>query len=748
MPKTFEVRIEGVVQGVGFRPFVYRLAQKYGLNGFVRNNGEGVLMHISGEDEVLRVFMESLSDQVPERARLDYIQQQEIKGSYQDFQIIESLEGKRQFAAIPPDLSLCLDCQNELKDPKNRRYQYPFINCVNCGPRYTILKKLPYDRPHTSMDVFEMCETCKQEYGNPADRRYHAQPISCPECGPRLSVYRNDGTLLVEGDDSLQHVARLIKQGYIVAIKGMGGFQLVCDARWQKVVRKLREKKRRPKKPFAVMLPIMQDVDKCGAVDEQERDVLMSSERPIVLVKKRYPHRLDKFMVACDEVAPDVGKMGFFLPYTPIHVLLMERLKIPIIATSANISEEPIITSREELQQKLSSVYDYVLDYDREIVHPCDDSVAEVVGDQVRFLRKARGYAPDWIELDFEMETPTLAVGAHLKNTVAFGYGKRALISPHIGDLGTLETEQRFLETVNIFQEVFGMEPKRVVCDLHSGYVSTRYAEQSGLEVIQVQHHRAHIFSLMAEQKINQPILGIAWDGTGLGDDGTIWGGEFFIGDWSGLERKTHIKPFRLLGGDKAVKEPWRLAVALLFDRYGQAWPEMVPERLCSLDSVMLETLFQMHQSGTSSPFCSSIGRWFDAVAVLLGLVWERAYEGEAGLMLEALVDPGESGWYDYEKTAEGIDLSLMLDSLMQEGDPSKAASRFINTLAQVILDIAQEEKLSVGLSGGVFQNRTLSERVLALLHHAKIPVYFHERVPCNDGGIALGQLACLKHFE
>lgn len=744
------VRIVGTVQGVGFRPFVYKLATELALRGYVLNNEEGVLILVQGEEAILRAFMVRLESEKPPLARFNSLEVEWSEGeeTYDSFTIRASETGGKKRAILPADSSLCPDCLKELHDPKNRRYLYPFINCTNCGPRYTLIRALPYDRPNTSMDSFPLCPTCQKEYEDPLNRRFHAEPIACPECGPKLTLYRANGTILATEQKALETVGKLIKKGHIIAIKGIGGFHLVCDATKGRVVMELRQRKNRPTKPLAVMFRTIFDIAKCTELSHEEERLILSPERPIVLISKRRPHRLEKFAISCDSVAPNVGTMGVFLPYSPLHVLLMEQVKIPLVFTSANISGEPLVTSREELSEKLAGVFDYCLDHDRAILNPCDDSVVAFSQDRAQMIRRARGFAPSNVPLPFELESSVLALGAQQKSTLAIAFEKSAILSPHIGDLDNPSSVGYFHRTRALLEGLYHFKPEVIVADKHPEYESTRYAlAQKGVKVLQVQHHYAHLLSLLSEKGITEEILGVIWDGTGYGDDGTIWGGEFLKGSFEGYQRVGHLKPFRLLGGESAIKEPRKLALSLLFDLYGAEAMRLAHPVVEAFSPEELEVLYKMHQKGLNAPWCSSIGRLFDAVAALSGMVERVSFEGECGMVMEGLYQSeAEIPNYPYRIEAGVVDVRAMIEAIVsRREEKAVVATRFINTLAQIALEVAQAQGLGVGFSGGVFQNRELSARITKLFQEAEIPCYMHESIPCNDGGIALGQVAYAK---
>lgn len=737
--------VTGIIQGVGFRPFVFKLAVELGLAGHVLNTGNGVCIDVEGDEATVAQFARDLIGKKPPQAVIDdvVIEEEGEPLGRESFEILKSDEVACDFGAlIPPDSAICPDCLKELKDSEDFRYRYPFINCVNCGPRYTIIEKIPYDRPYTSMAPFEMCPDCAGEYKDPFDRRYHAQPISCPKCGPKLTLHRANGSLMAEGYAAIEGCAKLIKRGNILAIKGVGGFHLVCDASRNQSVQNLRDKKQRPEKPFAVMFKSVHDVMKCTDLKPEEEELLLSSERPIVLIQKRKTHRLEKFHFSCEGIAPHIDKVGAFLPYSPIHVLLLEQLKCPIVATSANISDEPIITDSEELREKLGGVFDYYLDYDREIVNPCDDSVVTLQDGGMQFIRKSRGYSPECLGLPFELNRKVLAVGAHLKNTISVAMGNKVMVSPHIGDMKGIETVNYFERNVEMFEGVYGFRPEVIVCDKHPHYASRKWAHEQNVPVLEVQHHYAHALALMGEHALNEKILCATWDGTGYGDDGTLWGGEFLTSSYEEYERTAYFEPFRLLGGEAAIKEPRRVALSLLFDLYGEEVFSMRHPLLEQFTVEEMRTLHQMYEKNLNAPLTSSVGRMFDAAAAISGLLYRTGFEGQGGMMMEAVYDCNPLiGYYPYE-IEDGIIRHRQLFGLMlKEKDQVAAISKFINTLCHITADLAKRQNLPVGMSGGVFLNRILNDQTIALLKAEKIPYYIHRKLPPGDGCLSFGQV-------
>jgi hydrogenase maturation protein HypF len=742
MRVQYHITIEGAVQGVGFRPFVLREAVAHQLSGYVMNTSCGVCIVAEGESRDLHSFMNQIYAHPPQNAMIAHFQsaQGAVQG-FEGFVIRPSELGvglEKLTTAIPSDVSICAECLQELRDPTNRRYRYPFINCVNCGPRYSMIHSIPYDRPNTSMNVFAMCSVCELEYTDPANRRYHAQPISCPACGPRLSLYNSKGDQLLEGLEALAYSATLIHQGKIIALKGMGGFHLVCDARQAHAVMALRRYKHRPKKPFAVMFDTLDSIRTHCATTTDEESVIQSPAHPIVLLKQRS----NVINLSLDAIAPQIHRIGVFLPYTPIHVLLMEYLQCPVVVTSANRSGSPIIADSKSLRQTFEGVVECYLDYDRVIVNACDDSVARVHDGNIQIIRKARGYAPHYLTLPISLQHTTLAVGGHLNNSLALGYNNRVLMSPYVGDFSGVETLECFEKMVKYLCEVHRFVPEVIVCDKHPAYESTRWARRQTTPVLEVQHHYAHLLALMAEHHLSAPLLGIAWDGTGYGDDGTLWGGEFFHITQSGYRRLYHFKPLKLLGGEKAIREPRRIALSILFDLYGKEALRLSCPTIEAFSSEEREILYAMHCESLSSPLCSSVGRLFDAVASLCDVIQLSSYEGESGLKIESLcVESAIKEGYPYRIDQGIIDLSPAFHAMLLESNRVVALSQFIATLRAIVAQIAQEVQLPVGLSGGVFQNGVLVDAIQKTLRHNQIPCYTHQIIPCNDSGIALGQI-------
>ncbi len=732
------VSIKGAVQGVGFRPFVYRLAKELGLRGFVINDSRGVYIEVEGERRVLEEFLIKLNREKPTLARIHSVDFSFLQpAGYSDFEIKESSDTGQKEVFVLPDMSTCEDCLKELFDPSDRRYLYPFINCTNCGPRFTIIDSLPYDRPNTTMKLFKMCYECEREYHEPSNRRFHAQPNACPECGPWLSLYSSKGKLIAERDEALTLTLKLLRDGKIVAVKGVGGFHLMCDATREEVVSLLRDRKRRKEKPFAVMFRDPSQLKKYAEPSELELLLLTLPERPIVLTK--YKGGL------APSVAPGLKRLGAFLPYSPLHHILLRGLDFPLVATSGNFSEEPIVIDNVEALKGLSKLSDFLLLHNRDIKRRCDDSVVKVIGGIPTPIRRSRGYAPMPVSLPFSLKRKVLAVGGMLKNTFALAFGDRVIISQHVGDVENLETLKAFEEMVFDLMRLYEFEPEVVVCDMHPRYETTRWAEgfsvEKALPLVKVQHHFAHILSCMAENQLRDKVLGIAWDGTGYGEDGTLWGGEFLECDYSSYMRLFHFRPFRLIGGERAVKEPRRVALSILFELFNEEALDLELSTLRCFEEKELKNLYIAWKKCVNSPYTSSVGRLFDAVASLLNIRHTLSYEGQASMMLEDLYDYSVKDAYPFELKDGIIDWKPLFLALMEERKPVRAVSRFINTLAHICLRVAQELSLErVCLSGGVMQNDPLVSKIKELLENAGFRVYTHQKVPPNDGGVSLGQ--------
>jgi hydrogenase maturation protein HypF len=739
--------VRGAVQGVGFRPFVYRLARELNLAGWISNSAQGVLIEIEGSGTALREFLVRLKREAPPQAIIQGFEFSFHDAvGYRDFTIRESEQSGAKTACILPDIAACPHCLSELFQPGNRRYRYPFINCTNCGPRFTIIESLPYDRPNTSMKKFTMCAECEREYNEPDDYRFHAQPNGCPACGPHLEMWAADGKVLAQNDEAVRLVTEEVRAGKIVAIKGMGGFQLIADARNEGVVQELRRRKHRSEKPFALMYPSLELAREHCRISELEERLLLSAEAPIVLLQRWSPP-------LAPSVAPGNPYLGVMLPATPMHHLLMRQLGFPVIATSGNLSDEPICIDEHEARKRLSGIADFFLVHNRPIVRPMDDSVTRVVRGREMVLRRARGYAP----LPVHLKTPApcvLAVGAHLKNAVALTVGHEAFISQHIGDLETSEAHAAFRAIAADLPRLYEAKPEVIACDLHPDYLSTRYAVQlagqAGIPLHPVQHHWAHVLSCMAENEVAFPALGVAWDGTGYGTDGTIWGGEFFLAKEDSHERVAHFRQFRLPGGEAAIRQPRRTALGVLFETKGVKaldQGDLPPVRDFSENELVL--LRQMLVKGVQSPLTSSVGRLFDAVASLTGLRQQVTFEGQAAMELEFAVQSCVSEAYSFEIKSTGpseIDWRPMVEEIIDDVRcgvaPGVVSAKFHNALVEILVSVAKHiGQTRVVLTGGCFQNRYLTERSIQRLLESGFRPYWHQRVPTNDGGIALGQI-------
>lgn len=746
MAARIKVYIQGVVQGVGFRPFVYRLANELGLKGWVNNSAQGVWIEAEGADQTLRLFLQRLETDKPPHALIQTLRSEFLPANgYQTFEIRHSASEGEKTALILPDLATCPACLQEICNPTNRRYLYPFTNCTLCGPRFTIIQALPYDRPNTTMSHFEMCEDCRAEYENPADRRFHAQPNACPKCGPHLELWNKHGTVLAQQHDALLMAADAIRNGQIVAVKGVGGFHLMVDARNENAVRRLRQSKHRPSKPLALMFPSLESIKTGCEVSELEEKLLTSSEAPIVLLRRYESGDL------APAIAPNNRFLGVMLPYSPLHHLLMAALKFPVVATSGNLSDEPICINEHEALDRLSTIADIFLVHNRPIHRHVDDSIVRVMSGREQIVRRARGYAP----LPIRMEQPmpvVLAVGAHLKNAVAISSKNQVFISQHIGDLETPQSLNAFQQVIQDFQNLYELQPQAVACDMHPDYLSTQFARATDLPLIPVQHHYAHVLACMAEHGLTGSALGISWDGTGYGLDGTVWGGEFLRITEKSFERVAALRSFALPGGDKAVKEPRRSALGLLYEMYGDSLFEQ--ESLAPLQAFSpneLSILRTMLAKGLHSPRTSSAGRLFDAVASLLNVCQRVSFEGEAAVALEYHLTAPTDEFYEFTLAESVVNWQPMIEGILadiQKKQPlSLISAKFHNTLVEMMINITRQTgETTVVLTGGCFQNKYLSERAVQRLQEEHFCPYWHQRIPPNDGGIALGQLmAALK---
>jgi hydrogenase maturation protein HypF len=761
--KSASISVRGIVQGVGFRPFVYGLAVGHNLKGWVYNTSEDVKIEVEGETEAVEQFERELETKAPPLA---YIESVTIEHhpplGYKIFEIRQSQAQEGKYQLISPDVATCQPCLGELLNPEDRRYRYPFTNCTNCGPRFTIIEDMPYDRPKTTMRYFEMCPQCQAEYDNPLDRRFHAQPNACPKCGPQVELVDNQGNPVTESNP-IAAASQLLKDGKIVAIKGLGGFLLACNATNDTAVKTLRRRKKRSSKPFAIMVTTIDEAKRHCYVSPEEENLLTSPQSPIVLMKWREDSPTS--VRVSKEVAPNLRFLGIMLPYTPLHHILLRDTGLPLVMTSGNLSEEPIARDNDEALRRLSGIADYFLIHNRDIYSRYDDSVAIVERGTSQLIRRARSYAPYPIRLSFEAKQ-VLGCGAEEKNTFCLTKDNYAFVSQHIGDMENMETLEHFDTTISLYKRLFHVEPEIVVHDLHPDYLATKYAQElgeSGIKIIPVQHHHAHIASCMADNGLESPVIGVAFDGTGMGADGNIWGGEFLVADYHNFRRAGHLEYLPLPGGAAAIKRPRRTAIGYILTLLGENALDHGLPVMKEADDMEIEVIKRQIERRINSPLTSSMGRLFDAISALLGIRGEIDYEGQAAVELEMsayeedYVHVQES--YPYHIVEEeGIRivrlrdlLSTILEDLRQNISKGRISVKFHNTVAQMINEmcrlIADETGITqVALSGGVFQNRLLLRKTVSLLKSSGFQVFTHRQVPCNDGGISLGQ-AVIANF-
>jgi hydrogenase maturation protein HypF len=765
------ISVRGIVQGVGFRPFVYGLAVKHNLKGWVYNTSEDVKIEIEGKAEAIRQFEQELQTQAPPLARIENITVEHHRPvGYRKFEIRKSQAQRRKYQLISPDVATCQPCLDEVMDPEDRRYRYPFTNCTNCGPRFTIIEGMPYDRPKTTMRYFQMCPQCQAEYDNPRDRRFHAQPDACPKCGPQVQLVDNQGNV-VNGSDPIAVASQLLKEGRILAIKGLGGFLLACDATNDNAIRTLRARKNRPSKPFAIMVATVEEAKKHCYVLPREEELLTSPQSPIVLMSWKEGSSVSR------EVAPNLWFLGIMLPYTPVHHILLRDVGLPLVMTSGNLSEEPIARDNDEALRRLSGIADYFLVHNRDIYSRYDDSVAMVERGTSQLLRRARSYAPYPIQLPFKTRQ-VLGCGAEDKNTFCLTKDNYAFVSQHIGDMENMETLEHFDNTISLYKRLFHIEPKIIAHDLHPDYLSTKYAQElgaAGMKLVPVQHHHAHIASCLADNGVEGPVIGVIFDGTGMGADGNIWGGEFLVADYRDFRRAGHLEYLPLPGGDAAIKKPYRTAIGYVLTLLGEdglsdviasAAKQSHATSISQVGEVEIEIIKRQIERKINSPATSSMGRLFDAISALLGIRGEIDYEGQAAVELEmaaysgvigaSVSDKGiasAQGSYPYRIAEDkGIrvvglkDLfSAIIEDLQHGVSRGRISVRFHNTVAQMTNEmcglIADETGITrVALSGGVFQNRLLLRKAIGLLEGSGLQVLTHRQVPCNDGDVSLGQ--------
>lgn len=743
--RRVHVRVEGIVQGVGFRPFVHALATEYELAGFVGNDSAGVFVEVEGDGDRLTAFVADLSRRAPALAQVERLTTDAVPPTGRSgFAIVTSVTGAGREALISPDTATCADCLGELSDPTDRRHAYPFTNCTNCGPRFTIVEDVPYDRRTTTMAEFPLCADCAAEYADPANRRFHAEPVCCPACGPALRLVTADGTPVA--GEPLDTAVRWLRDGRIVAVKGLGGYHLATRADDDRAVSTLRARKHREEKPFAVMAADLGSARLLVDVAPAAEPVLTGVRRPVVLL----PRRADA--PVADSVAPGNRELGVLLPYTPLHQLLLGRLGSPIVLTSGNVSDEPIAHRDDDARRRLARIADGLLVHDRRIHVRTDDSVVRVFRGRELPIRRSRGYVPAPITLPWRFARPVLACGAELKNTFCVAKGRRAFVSHHVGDLENYDTLRAFTDGIAHFTRLFDVRPEVVAHDLHPEYLSTKYAlQRDDVELLGVQHHHAHIASCLADNGDRGPVIGVAFDGLGFGPDGTLWGGELLVADLTGFERVGHLGAVPMPGGAAAVHEPWRMAAAYLDEIYGDAVPDLPVRRRHDRH---WSAVVALARRGTNSPRTSSAGRLFDAVAALLGLHDRVTYEGQAAIALEQRADRDERGGYRVEAAGQvpllhagrGL-VRCVVDDLLAGVDPGRIAARFHHGLADAVVRAAGAVRertglATVALSGGVFQNVLLLDRVVGGLEQDGFRVLVHSRVPPNDGGISLGQAA------
>jgi hydrogenase maturation protein HypF len=751
------ISVRGVVQGVGFRPFVYQLAVRHNLRGWVRNTSEDVKIEVEGEGGDIERFLKGLREQSPPLAHIEDITATAgPPAGHEKFEIRQSIAETGKYQLVSPDIATCPDCLREIFDPEDRRYRYPFTNCTNCGPRFTIIADIPYDRPNTTMKVFRMCPECQREYDDPLDRRFHAQPNACPVCGPQLELVDARGNK-VECDDIIDKTGALLREGKIVAVKGLGGFLLACDATSEQVVNRLRQRKNRPAKPLAVMVSSLEEAERHCEINEAEAKLLTSPGSPIVLMKWKGESAITK------AVAPGLKYLGLMLPYTPLHHLLLRETGRPLIMTSGNLSEEPIARDNDEALRRLHGIADSFLRHNRDIYARYDDSVMIVENEEPQFVRRARGYAPYPIHLPYQSRQ-ILSCGAEEKNTFCLTRDNFAFVSQHIGDMENLETLEHFTNSIALYQRLFRIKPEMVAHDMHPEYLPTKYAKELAgkekLKLVPVQHHHAHIVSCMADNGVDsRPVIGVALDGTGYGTDGHIWGGELLIADYKKFDRMAHLEYLPLPGGTLAIKKPIRTAIGYLMEL------ELVDRKLPlfkQIDEVEREIIKKQVEKKINAPLTSSMGRLFDAVAALIGVRSVIQYEAQAAIDLETCAREAAEETEDYPYSLveqNGVSIIKIRDLIVavikdwHDRRPNPViAARFHNTIVRMILELCQAISVKTGitevaLSGGVFQNRLLHGKARAMLESAGLTVYTHHQVPCNDGGISLGQ-AVIANFS
>jgi len=755
--ELFQISVRGVVQGVGFRPFVYQLATKHNLKGWVLNTSGDVKIEVEGDREALDKFVTELESMAPPLARIEGITAvgATVRG-YTQFEIRHSLAEEGKYQLVSPDIATCEACKSELLSPEDRRYRYPFTNCTNCGPRFTIIEDIPYDRPKTTMRCFKMCPDCQREYDDPLDRRFHAQPNACPRCGPSLTLVKGSGETIA-CPDVIAEASKLLKEGKILAIKGLGGFHLACDATSGEAIQTLRDRKRRPYKPLAIMLAALEQIKEHCFVSEEEEKLLTSPECPILLLRWKDDSSVSR------KVAPELRYLGVMLPYTPLHHVLLRETGMPLVMTSGNISEEPIAKDNDEAIRRLKGIADFFVVHNRDIYARYDDSLAIVERGKPQLVRRARGYAPYPIHLPFRAKE-ILACGAELKNTFCATKEDHAFISQHIGDMENLETLEHFENTIELYLKLFRIKPQILAYDLHPEYLSTKYAKERADEftLVPVQHHHAHIVSCMVENEVQEPVIGVAFDGTGYGSDGTIWGGEFLIADYKGFERVGYLEYVPLPGGAAAIERPYRMAFSYLYTLLGEGILDCELPFLRDIDQHEKEVMKRQLEKGINCPLTSSCGRLFDGISALLGIRGKVDYEAQAAIELEMAAPDDFQSIESYpffiaeQDGVKIVKLSELFQAIIHDVENrlpvSTISAKFHRTIAQMATEMCQRIAAErgirkVALSGGVFQNRLLLRLTADLLEKEGFAVLTHSLVPTNDGGISLGQ-ATIANFS
>jgi len=756
-----KITIHGAVQGVGFRPFVYRLANELDVKGWIINSSQGVFIDAEGKNGTLELFITRLKTDKPKNSFIQSFEHIFLDPvGFDKFEIRHSADSGSKTALVLPDIATCEDCLSEIFSSNNRRYLYPFTNCTNCGPRYTIIITLPYDRKNTAMAEFELCPECYAEYTDPSNRRFHAEPIACPNCGPHVELFDEKENSVSSKHEAILYAAEMIRKGKIIALKGIGGYQLIADAGNRDVINALRTRKRRNEKPFALMFPDINSVIEECDVSAAEENLLCSTEKPIILLRRKK----DIKSAAAEEVAMNNPYLGIMLPYSPLHHILMHELNFPVIATSGNLSEEPICIDEKKAFDKLSGIADFFLIHNRKILRHVDDSIARIISGREMLIRRARGYAPLPIHIE-GLNDPVLAAGAHLKNTIAINKGSNVFISQHIGDLENIEAINAYNNVINDIENFYEIKPEKVVSDLHPDYASTKFAFKSVQKPEQVQHHYAHILSCMADNNLDGEVLGVSWDGTGYGTDGTVWGSEFLISKGKSFIRAAHLKPFCLPGGEAAIHEIWRVGFTLLYEVLGDD-----AAKYLNIDKHKLNIIKQMLIKNINSPVTTSMGRLFDGVASIINIRHLANFEAQGAMELEFAVttlpaqrfrqadphlntSPKGRGTSDYSFVIEEgqsgsliINWHTMIKEIVDDMNSGESTGRisvkFHNTLVEMIISVAGKVNIDrIILTGGCFQNKFLLEKAIDKLKQKGFKVYWHQRVPTNDGGISLGQI-------